>query len=941
MNQFLRMRRLIAISAVLVVFCVFFVYCVHPVFAEEGPEQKVIKVGCVDIEQFLMMDKNGNVHGYGEEYLSAISKYTGWQYEYVEGSWKQCLKWLDEGKIDLLFPAEYTEARSQSFLFSDTQCCIDFVALLTRQDNENLYYGDFDNYDGIKVGMITGNHLNKIFKETAKEKGFSYEPVYFESMDDLQTALKNNKIDAIVNGNLSIQEGQKLLLRTKSVPAYFITSKENQDLMDQLNHALEKMDIENPYYVSNLTEKYYGDFSKHAKGLTRKEAEFASDSEPIKVAVAPDTYPYQWYDRDEKKCKGVDLDVLNSIAENTGLKFEYVETSDRQESWTFLKEGKVDMIAGIYSDNALERQYRLSLSDSYADKMNTAVTRQGNVVYPTDKLKVVIPESFKGLRTFIENNYPEWTIATAANEEACLSMVRGGKADITFIDSLKIHSDVNYQSKNGVDIVSSITISVPIYIGISDGQSPLLRSLVDKGISMMNTGDVEDYKIFNSIKQNQYSLSALIRANPFTALAVSFVLMTLIFLAIFLTYKNRQKAAYAKILEANNCQLHEANNAKSEFLQRVSHDMRTPMNGIMGLTTLSLEKEDVKGEIRENLEQISNSSLYLLNLINDTLDMSRIEEKKMSLQKEPLLLQSVIDSVDSQIRVMAKSKKVGFVCSTRMTDEALYGDKIRIEQILINLLSNAVKFTPAGGEVKLNVQSREKGEGQIEVEFLVSDSGIGISEEFLPKIFYPFEQEHGHIVDKVGGTGLGMSIVKSLVDMMEGSIDVKSQKGVGTRICVVLTLQIAEKETLTTEIAAYRRKVDFERMKGKKILLCDDHRINSEIACKMLEHAGCHVDTAENGKLCLDQFAKSEEFHYDCILMDIRMPVMDGLTAAREIRSLDRNDAKSIPIIAMTANAFDEDVKKSLDAGMNAHISKPIDKGVLYSAILKDYSAEK
>lgn len=939
MNQFLRMRRLIAISAVLVVFCVFFVYCVHPVFAEEGPEQKVIKVGCVDIEQFLMMDKNGNVHGYGEEYLSAISKYTGWQYEYVEGSWKQCLKWLDEGKIDLLFPAEYTEVRSQSFLFSDTQCCIDFVALLTRQDNENLYYGDFDNYDGIKVGMITGNHLNKIFKETAKEKGFSYESVYFESMDDLQTALKNNKIDAIVNGNLSIQEGQKLLLRTKSVPAYFITSKENQDLMDQLNHALEKMDIENPYYVSNLTEKYYGDFSKHAKGLTRKEAEFSSGSEPIKVAVAPDTYPYQWYDRDEKKYKGVDLDVLNSIAENTGLKFEYVETSDRRESWTFLKEGKVDMIAGIYSDNALERQYQLSLSDSYADKMNTAVTRQGNVVYPTDKLKVVIPESFKGLRTFIENNYPEWTIATAANEEACLSMVRGGKADITFIDSLKIHSDVNYQSKNGVDIVSSITISVPIYIGISNGQSPLLRSLVDKGISMINTGDVEDYKIFNSIKQNQYSLSALIRANPFTALAVSFVLMTLIFLAIFLTYKNRQKAAYAKILEANNRQLHEANNAKSEFLQRVSHDMRTPMNGIMGLTTLSLEKEDVKGEIRENLEQINNSSLYLLNLINDTLDMSRIEEKKMSLQKEPLLLQSVIDSVDSQIRVMAKSKKLDFVCSTRMADEALYGDKIRIEQILINLLSNAVKFTPAGGEVKLNVQSREKGEGQIEVEFLVSDSGIGISEEFLPKIFYPFEQEHGHIVDKVGGTGLGMSIVKSLVDMMGGSIDVKSQKGVGTRICVVLTLQIAEKETLTTEIAAYRRKVDFERLKGKEILLCDDHRINSEIACKILEYAGCHVDTAENGKLCLDQFAKSEEFHYDCILMDIRMPVMDGLTAAREIRSLDRSDARSVSIIAMTANAFDEDVKKSLDAGMNAHISKPIDKEVLYSAILKDYNS--
>ena len=937
MNQFLRMRRLIAISVVLVVFCVSFVYCVYPVFAEEGPKQKVIKVGCVDIEQFLMMDKNGNVHGYGEEYLSAISKYTGWQYEYVEGSWKQCLKWLEQGKIDLLFPAEYTEERSESFLFSDTQCCIDFVALLTRQDNQNLYYGDFDNYDGIKVGMITESHLNKIFKETAKAKGFSYEPVYFERMVDLQAALKNKKIDAIVNGNLSIQEGQKLLLRTKSVPAYFITSKENQNLMEQLNHALEKMDIENPYYVSNLTEKYYGDFSKHAKGLTREEAEFASASEPIKVAVAPDTYPYQWYDKEEKKYKGVDLDVLNSVAENTGLEFEYVETSDRQESWTFLKEGKVDMIAGIYSDNTLERKYRLTLSDSYADKMNTAVTRQGNVVYPTDKLKVVIPESFKGLRSFIENNYPEWTIVTAVNEEACLSMVRGGKADITFIDSLKIHSDVNYQSANGVDLVSSITISVPIYIGISDGQSPLLRSLIDKGISMMNAGDVEDYKIFNSIKRNQYSLSALIRTNPFTALAVSLALMTLIFLAIFLTYKNRQRAAYAKLLESNNRQLHEANNAKSEFLQRVSHDMRTPMNGIMGLTTLTLEKDDVKGEIRENLEQINNSSVYLLNLINDTLDMSRIEEKKMSLQTEPLLLQSVIDAVDSQIRIMAKSKKLDFICCTEMANEVLYGDKIRIKQILINLLSNAVKFTPAGGKVELSVKGCRRSETELEAEFLVTDTGIGISEAFLSKIFDPFEQEYGNIVDKIGGTGLGMSIVKNLVDMMDGTIDIKSEEGRGTRISVTLPFRIAEQTVSETVPPSHNREADFNQLKDKRILLCEDHKINREIACKILENVGCRVDTAADGKLCLERFAGSEEFFYDCILMDIRMPVMDGLTAAREIRRLHRSDAKKVTIIAMTANAFDEDVKKSLDAGMNAHISKPIDREMLYKAILKDY----
>ena len=286
---------------------------------------------------------------------------------------------------------------------------------------------------------------------------------------------------------------------------------------------------------------------------------------------------------------------------------------------------------------------------------------------------------------------------------------------------------------------------------------------------------------------------------------------------------------------------------------------------------------------------------------------------------------------------MAKSKKLDFICCTEMANEVLYGDKIRIKQILINLLSNAVKFTPAGGKVELSVKGCRRSETELEAEFLVTDTGIGISEAFLSKIFDPFEQEYGNIVDKIGGTGLGMSIVKNLVDMMDGTIDIKSEKGRGTRISVTLPFRIAEQTVSETVPPSHNREADFNQLKDKRILLCEDHKINREIACKILENVGCRVDTAADGKLCLERFAGSEEFFYDCILMDIRMPVMDGLTAAREIRRLHRSDAKKVTIIAMTANAFDEDVKKSLDAGMNAHISKPIDREMLYKAILKDY----
>lgn len=935
MNEFLRKRRWIAAVAAMILVCTLIVSgCLQPVYGDE-PEQKVIKVGCVDIEQFLLMDEEGNVHGYGAEYLSEISKYTNWEYEFVRGSWSQCLAWLDQGEIDLLFPAEYTAERAKDFLFSDMQCGIDFVALLTRKDNQEMYYNDFEHYDGMRVGMITGNHLNQLFKDTAEEKGFSYEPVYFKDMKYMQRALEQKKVDAIVNGNLSIQDNQKLLMRTKSVPAYFMMSKKNAALMGELNTSLEELDKENPYYVSSLTEKYYGDFSKRAKSLTREELEFASSCKPIKVAVSSDTYPYQWYDKEEQAYRGIDIDVLEQIGENIGLVFEYVEARDREEAWNFVKEGKVDLIAGIYSESTLKKIFEINLTDSYTDKVNTAVTRRGNVVYPTDQLKVVIPKSFEGMRVYIATNYPEWEITTAKDEETCLNTVKRGNADITFIDSLKIHADPDYQGTRGVDVVPSIVINVPVYLGVSNRQSQTLMSLLNKGISMLDTGDLEDFKIYNSINQSDYSVAGFIRSKPITAMVLVVTFASLIFAAIFMTYKNRKKAVYTRILEANNRELYEANNAKSEFLQRVSHDMRTPMNGIIGLIGLSLEDKNLSLDLRKNLEQINTSGRYLLNLINDTLDMSSIEEQKITLKEEMVALKPIIDNASGQIKVMAKTEGLHFHVHCEVIEEQIYGDKVRIEQILINLLSNAVKFTPDGGTVELAVRKLDSSQGRLKVEFMVTDTGVGISQEFLPKIFDSFEQESDSTVDNVGGTGLGMSIVKGLVDMMGGTIQIKSQKGKGTCVRVLLDFKRGEKSPKAFPNVDLDQDVDLNALKGRRILLCEDHAVNRAIAKKILERVGCQIDIAENGKTCLALFEKSQVNYYDCILMDIRMPVMDGLTAASKIRKLDRSDAKTVPIIAMTANAFEEDVKKSLNAGMNAHISKPVDKDILYKTMIE------
>lgn len=370
-----------------------------------------------------------------------------------------------------------------------------------------------------------------------------------------------------------------------------------------------------------------------------------------------------------------------------------------------------------------------------------------------------------------------------------------------------------------------------------------------------------------------------------------------------------------------------ATHAKSEFLSRMSHDIRTPMNAIIGFTHLAQEEEDMQ-KIKKYLEDIDTSSNFLLGLINDILDMSRIENGDLKLNVDILSEKDFINSINTVIKPLMDKRNINFVMQMNATPSCVYTDSLRFNQIFFNLLSNAAKFTPNGGTVEFICEDIPAEEDMAGLRFCVRDTGIGMSEELLKYIYDPSSQERSKLGDKQIGTGLGLPIVKTLVDTMGGSISVRSELGKGTEFIVELCLPLAEDHEEENE---YQERD--ECLKGARILLVEDNDINIEVAKILLEKAGCIVNIAKNGKVAVDTFSASPAGYYDVVLMDVRMPVMNGIEATRVIRALEREDAKTVKIIAMTADAFEEEQKKTLEAGMDYHLSKPINPAMLYSVI--------
>lgn len=909
-----------------VVFCI---TAAAPAFAVGRESTQTIRVGCVDIDSFLTIS-NGSAIGYGADYLREISGYTGWTYEYVSGTWNQCLQWLRDGEIDLLLPAEYSEERAEDFLFSAMECCIDYVVLLALADS-GLYYEDYESYNGITVGMIEGNYLNDCFFRYASENGFTSRPVYFDTGAELSYALENRDVDAVVTGNMDIDADTKIVAKFDYMPAYFITGKANAALMDALDDAMYRINLENPYFTASLYEAYYAPFVSQSKVLTREESEYIETAQPLRVVCDSDNYPFEWYDAATQSYRGIDVDILNLISENSGLVFEFIYTDSLLESWNMMRSGEADIIAGVYLNERLSAAYRMEPSASYITETGTAICRRGEPMTISDIHTVALRESFVGTAEYLRAYYPNWAIVTYTDADECLRAVAAGEADITFLGAYRLQTEAVLDDYPQLSVLPSVSIGVPMMLGISESAPELLRAVLNKSIHTITQAEKQQIVADNTVALSYHiSFGALLLEHPVAAISTLLAVILMISLLVFLVVHARWQKKYAASLNEKNRELALSNHAINAFFSQLSHDMRTPMNAVLSFSQFGLESASVN-EATEYFRKIRNSGQYLLSLINDTLDISKIDAGKVELRPEATALSELTAAIEAVLRVTAEKSGVYLT----ITDETPAGsaallDKTHIEQVLVNLLNNAIKFTPSGGAASLRISRDGTDEKRPAVCFAVSDTGIGMSPAFIAeKLYRPFEQENRDESSAEAGTGLGLAVVKKLVDLMGGAVSCESELGRGT----AFTVTVPTVFSIVPGAAPLPQPEDHSVLEGRHILLCEDHPINREIIVKLLKKEKMTVDAAVDGKEGLEMFARSKPGTYDAVLMDLRMPVMDGIEATCAIRALSRNDAGTVPIIAITANVFEKDIELCAKAGMNAHLAKPVEPQLLYQTL--------
>lgn len=904
--------------------------CTAPCFAT-GKENPKIKVAMLEYPNFMDWDENGEPSGFACDYLTKISRYTGWEYEYISMSFSEAEKALEKGEIDILPGSQYTDERASRYAYGEYSMTSNSNVLCVAVDNNDYYYNDYVSFQGMKVGVLDGSVRYAQLQALLKEKNVSVRFCPYQTDNEQKQALADGEVDAILMASTRCTADYKIIASANPADVYFTCNPLNKAIKQGLDEAQEQILSGNPYYNYKLYKKYYGNIPT-AYAFTEEERAFMDKAPILTVAVSPDMKPYEYYDSESDSFRGLVIEYFERISEMTGLQFNFVKRQGQTQTTNALNNGEVQLIASIATSCNAEETYPITLTDSfYASAVEIAKNRSIDDVLSPSNIAVIV-NGFPRYEA-LAKQYGYKTVIYCDTLEECANTVNSGKADVTFLPSYAAERITGHSYYRNLQLQSIQNSEFDCAIGISNTCDPILLSIINKSLSAVT--ETETTAIFaDAMYNNKDSVSIMDLFYEHLVAILSTIIALLTGLGILLVYANIRRKKRDLILSEAKRAAEEANAAKTEFMARMSHDMRTAMNGIMGLTALTCDMPNLPKEAQENLRAIDNSSHYLLNLINDVLDMNRIESAKMELNPEVVALNSLVKSILAFSMPLAQNKEITLEftpINIEMDKVYILIDKIRMQQIFINILSNAVKFTPYGGKIHAEVECLQRNKQCSSCRIIIEDNGIGISEEFLPHLFEPFEQEKTEVTPTCIGTGLGLSIVKNLVELMGGTISAESKVGLGTKITFFLDIERTD-EPLNAEIPAQIQSTT--SLQNKCILLAEDHPLNAQIATKLLEKKGMRVVHAENGKRAVELFSQSTEGYYNVILMDIRMPIMDGLEATKAIRLLDRGDSKTIPIIAMTANAFEEDVKMSLAAGMNAHLAKPIDPKKLYDTII-------
>ena len=900
-----------------------------PARAEEAESQhERVRVGFFAMDGYHMMDEDGNRSGYGYDFLRLMARY--WDMQQM----------LLDGEIDMVTSASKTPDREELFDFSRPIGTSNDI-LTIRGDNTAIVEGQYSTYNGMRVALLNGNSRNVEFAEYAQAKGFTYTSVYFDSTEEMAKALQNGTVDAIVTSSLSRINNERILEKFGSSDFYVIVKKGNTELLNQVNYAIDQMNAAEGNWKTTLYSKNYE--SADAKNLEYTEeekriiAQYSKDN-PLHILCDPTRYPYSY--TEDGEVKGILPDYFRKVADYAGLSYEFLVPATRDEYIAYQSDKTavdISIDARLDTDNYAETK-GWGLTAPYITMRMARVTRRdfdGNIHVVTTVNQTVA----KSIEDVLAPGAEKLMCST---RQEMMEAVRDGKADAAFVYYMA-QAFINGDTTGTMTYTPLEQPTFSYRMVVSSKENHALAGILTKAIYAMPENLVEDLAAqYTAYKATNLTFADMLRLHPVAAvLIVVFISCMAVALIIIMsrlqTRRELQLAAQQKAEEMTTLaeQAQAASKAKSVFLSNMSHDIRTPMNAIIGFTNIALHQDSVP-EIHNCLKKIEDSSDHLLSLLNDILDLSRIESGKVVFSPVPADITAVTDSAIEIINGTLLNRSLNFeVHREPMENPYVMTEPVRIREILVNILNNAVKFTNDGGTIRLDVSNRPGADAQHRVVcYRVQDTGVGMSEEFQTKLFDEFEQEKNDARTQYKGTGLGMPIAKRYVELMGGTIAVESKKGVGTTFTVEIPMELTSSEKVEKTKKPAKRK----SLKGIKVLLAEDNDLNAELAAILLEDSEMIVTRAADGQEVVDLFANHPAGTYDIILMDIMMPKMDGLQAAKAIRAMqaERPDAEEIPIIALSANAFAEDVQTSLDAGMNGHVSKPLNVAEVAKVIARN-----
>lgn len=904
--------------------------------AATGMRPHPIRVGYTDSPGFIEKKADGSFDGYGVAYLNEISHYTGWRYEYVYATWHECLELLAKGEIDLLGMAQHTPARAEKYDFASLPSGVEYMVMYVRSDDTEVYYNDYQSFDGLRIGVLKGNFQTEVLNDVARKNAFTYQPVLFASSNAMVAALQNKEVDAIVTGSMPLYKDMRLVARFQADPIYFITSKNNKAVLQRLDDALMNIHATTPEFENNIYATYYAQSSLLTQPLfTKKERDFLEQHGPITIGFLPDDEPLSFLSAETDLPAGILPGIAKELERLAGTQviLKLVPAGSRLDE--SLQTGDFDLIAGITDADPYRNNIAIRLSKVFFQGRVTAVANKNHFIDISKPQRVALPFNYVAYKNLILNSYPHFSIINKTSTKDCLQAVADGEADLALQNSHIISYHLQNPRFADLKILSLLNFPDNLCLAAANNANGnQLLAIFNKSIDTLSPRTLDNIVMYETV-QSPYKPSLADLIYKYRSLLAVFS-ASIIFLLSAWLYFTLQRQKYLELLETKNQELaaaaqqaQAASKAKSSFLSRMSHEIRTPLNAILGFTRLALQPGKHSCH-NEYLQKISYSSELLLGIVNDVLDMSAIESEKLKLDTSPFPLSKILADLHSVYGSQCQEKSISFrLRCTAVEHDILIGDSLRQQQILNNLLSNAVKFTAAGGQITLAIsQQQASDDGHTLLELTVTDTGCGMSEQMLAQLFQPFEQEDGSTARKYGGSGLGLSIVKHLVELMDGSISVQSSKGGGSTFTVRLTMPYTDK--IVTDEAAAAAARDLH---GLHLLLAEDNQLNQELCLELLKSRGISCDCAANGQEALELFDNSAPGTYALILMDIQMPVMDGYQSAQAIRSSAHPQARTIPIISLSADAFTEDIKRAFASGMNAHVSKPIIPEELFAAI--------